>query len=221
MTLTALWLTALITAVLHTITGPDHYLPFIAISKSKNYSLKKTMLWTFVCGLGHILSALLIALVFVYFSKFLSKANFEWIEENRSNVAAYALIGLGGAYLLWALRHRFLHKHGLKHHHGQHSHGNIDAYDANISVWVIFIIFVFGPCEALLPILTASSVMGWGAVVSSTIVFSIATISTMMIAVGFGYMGLKALRFQKLEKYAHELAGSTIMACGIAILCGL
>ena len=52
MTLSALWITAFLTAVVHTITGPDHYLPFIAIAKSKNYSLKKTMLWTFVCGLG-------------------------------------------------------------------------------------------------------------------------------------------------------------------------
>ncbi len=221
MTLSALWITAFLTAVVHTITGPDHYLPFIAIAKSKNYSLKKTMLWTFVCGLGHILSALLIALVFVYFSSFLSKENFEWLEENRSNVAAYALIGLGGACLLWALRHRYLHKYGLKHHHGRFEHGLLDAEGKSISVWVLFIIFVFGPCEALLPILTASSVMGWSAVVSSTFIFSTATIVTMIAAVGLGYYGLEALRFKKLEAYAHELAGATIMACGLMILCGL
>ena len=86
---------------------------------------------------------------------------------------------------------------------------------------MLFIIFVFGPCEALLPILTASSVMGWSAVVSSTFIFSTATIVTMIAAVGLGYYGLEALRFKKLEAYAHELAGATIMACGLMILCGL
>ena len=67
-TLSALWLTAFLTAVIHTITGPDHYLPFIAIAKSRNYSLRKTLLWTLICGLGHIGSALFIALGFVYLS---------------------------------------------------------------------------------------------------------------------------------------------------------
>ena len=71
-TLSALWLTALATAVIHTIAGPDHYLPFIAIAKSRNYSLKKTLLWTFICGIGHIGSALLIALGFIYFSHWLT-----------------------------------------------------------------------------------------------------------------------------------------------------
>ena len=221
LTVTALWLTAFLTAVVHTITGPDHYLPFIAIAKSRGYSLKKTLLWTFVCGLGHIGSALVIALGFVYLSHLITDTRFTWIEDNRSDLAAYALIGLGGAYLLWALRHRWLHKHHQAHHHGFAIHGETPVQDKNITVWVVFIIFVLGPCEALLPVLTASSVLGIPAVISSTIIFSIATIATMMAAVTLGYFGLKALRFQKLEAYAHELAGATIMVCGIAILCGL
>lgn len=215
-TLSALWMTSLLTAVIHTIMGPDHYLPFVAIGKSRGYRLKTTLLWTFICGIGHIVSALLIALAFIYFSHWLSEENFTWIEDNRGNIAAYSLIGLGAAYLLWALKHRWQHKHNLKH---QHFPVNADSKD--ISVWVLFIIFVLGPCEALLPILTASSVLGVYAVISSTIIFSIATISTMMLAVTLGTLGINALRFNRLEAYAHEIAGGTIMACGIAIICGL
>lgn len=214
-TLSALGITALLTAVIHTIMGPDHYLPFVAIGKIRGYSLKKTLVLTFACGIGHILSALLIALAFLYFSKWLSAENFQWIEDNRGDVAAYALIGLGGAYLLWALRHRWQHKHGAEHAH-------FPAADSKgISVWVLFIIFVLGPCEALLPILTASSVLGMSAVVSCTLIFSIATIATMMLAVTLGVLGINALRFKRLEAYAHEIAGGTIMACGVAIICGL
>lgn len=215
-TLSALWLTALLTAVIHTIMGPDHYLPFIAIGKSRGYSLKKTLLWTFICGIGHIASALLIALVFIYFSQWLSRENFIWLEDNRSNIAAYTLIGLGAAYLLWALRHRWCHKH-------HHDHRHLPEIDGkqSISVWVLFIIFVLGPCEALLPILTAASVFGSAAVVSSTVIFSVATIGTMMLAVALGILGINALRFKRLEAYAHEIAGGTIMACGVAIICGL
>ncbi len=216
MTLTALWLAALLTAVVHTIMGPDHYLPFVAIAKSRGYSLKKTLLWTFICGIGHIASALVIALIFIYFSNWLSQENFMWIEDNRGNLAAYTLIGFGAAYLLWALKHRWQHKHNSQHHHFPDDTGR-----KSISVWVIFIIFVLGPCEALLPILTAASVLGTSAVVSSTILFSVATIATMMAAVTLGLLGIKALRFEALENYAHEIAGGTIMACGLAIIFGL
>lgn len=216
MTLSAIWLTAFLTAVLHTIMGPDHYLPFIAIGKSRGYSLKKTLLWTFICGIGHILSALLLAVIFIYFSHWLSKENFMWIEENRGNIAAYALIGMGAAYLLWALRHRLKHKHNADRHHLLKPNGK-----KNISVWVLFIIFVLGPCEALLPILMAASVLGDHAVISGTVIFSIATIATMMLAVTLGILGISALRFNRLEAYAHEIAGTTIMVCGLAIICGL
>jgi len=39
----------------HTLFGPDHYLPFIVMSKSGNWSLRKTTLITFICGIGHVL----------------------------------------------------------------------------------------------------------------------------------------------------------------------
>ena len=216
-TLSAIWLAAFLTAVIHTIMGPDHYLPFVAIAKSRGYSLKKTLLWTFACGIGHIASALVIAILFIYFSHWLSAENFAWVEENRGDIAAYALIGLGAAYLLWALRHRWLCRHdGCTHRHLPGPDGK-----KSITVWVIFIIFVLGPCEALLPILTASSVLGVSAVVSSTVIFSVATIATMMLAVTLGILGINALRFNRLEAYAHEIAGGTVMACGLAIICGL
>ncbi|MBQ8677968.1 MAG: hypothetical protein IJ529_05830 [Alphaproteobacteria bacterium] len=217
LTIYSLWLTAFLTAVVHTITGPDHYLPFIAIAGARNYSLKKTLLWTFICGLGHIGSALLIALAFVYLAHFLSREQLTFVEENRSNIAAFALIILGGAYLLLALRHKLQHK--LKAPHVHHHHDL--PRGKNISVWVIFIIFVLGPCEALLPILTAASVLSTKAVISSTIIFSFATISAMMLMVALGLLGLQKLQVHKLENWAHELAGLTILLCGFAILCGL
>ena len=44
----------------HTILGPDHYLPFIVMSRSGKWSVKKTMLVTLLCGLGHVLSSILL-----------------------------------------------------------------------------------------------------------------------------------------------------------------
>jgi hypothetical protein len=39
---------------LHTLLGPDHYVPFIALAQSGRWSLRKTALVTFLCGIGHV-----------------------------------------------------------------------------------------------------------------------------------------------------------------------
>lgn len=57
LSLAALIVTAILTAVIHTLSGPDHYLPFIAIARSRHYGYGKAFFWTFLCGLGHIGSA--------------------------------------------------------------------------------------------------------------------------------------------------------------------
>ncbi|MEO0074634.1 MAG: hypothetical protein ABIK31_00795 [candidate division WOR-3 bacterium] len=38
----------------HTLFGGDHYLPFIVMSKSGQWSIQKTALITFLCGISHI-----------------------------------------------------------------------------------------------------------------------------------------------------------------------
>lgn len=223
--LTALWWAAVSVAVLHTLAGPDHYLPFIAIAKSRGYSMGKTLLWTLFCGLGHVGSALLLAVGFVWFSHWLAQERYEWLENNRGDLAAYSLIGLGTAYILWSLRHRLQHRKGLAHHHafglGHASSGREPNGKASITVWVMFIIFVLGPCEALLPVLMSASVLGMSAVISATLLFSTATIGAMLFMVAAGMLGLRYVKVPFLQRYAHETAGFAILLCGLLILCGL
>lgn len=215
LTLTALWVTAVLTAVIHTLAGPDHYLPFIAIAKARAYSLGKTLIFTALCGMGHIASALLLALGFIYLSNLLTEANLTIIEDHRGEVAAYLLIGLGTAYLVWALHKRFVHDVT------PHTHPHEVPAGKSITPWIIFIIFILGPCEALLPILTSASVLGTTAVVSSSLIFSCITIASMLLCVTVGILGINHLRLHFIERNAHEIAGITIMLCGVAIICGL
>ena len=60
--LNVLLVAAISISVLHTLTGPDHYIPFIAIGKAKKWSLRRTIFWTIVCGIGHVMSSVLLAL---------------------------------------------------------------------------------------------------------------------------------------------------------------
>ena len=75
----ALIITAVSIACLHTLTGPDHYLPFIALSKAKGWNIAKTIGWTITCGLGHVLSSVALGLGGAALGWSLSKAS--WLEN--------------------------------------------------------------------------------------------------------------------------------------------
>lgn len=79
-------------------------------------------------------------------------------------------------------------------------------------------IFVFGPCEPLIPLLmypAASS--GLLDLIVVTAVFGTVTLGTMLAAVLLGRAGFNFLPLRALQRYSHALAGATILLCGLAI----
>ena len=83
---------------------------------------------------------------------------------------------------------------------------------------MLFIIFVFGPCEPLIPILmypaAKNSIFG---LVLVTLVFGTVTIATMIGTVLLAMAGITFLPSTQLHRYAHPIGGATILLCGLAI----
>ena len=55
--------TAAAIGFIHTIVGPDHYLPFIVLSKARQWSGVKTAVVTVLCGIGHLINSVLLGLI--------------------------------------------------------------------------------------------------------------------------------------------------------------
>lgn len=194
----------------HTLLGPDHYLPFIVLSKARKWSLPKTMWITFLCGLGHVLSSVVLGLVGVAFGMALGRL--EAFEAFRGNLAARALIVFGFTYCVWGL-HRALK--GRAHHHSHpHPHGEKGA----LTPWVLFTIFVLGPCEPLIPLVMypAAEHSIAGTVVVAGI-FSVVTVATMMAVVLVTIWGISLVKLGTVERFSHALAGLAICLSGLAI----
>ena len=60
-------ITAASLGFLHTLAGPDHYLPFFVLSKAKKWSNWKTVWITTLCGLGHVGSSIVIGAIGIAF----------------------------------------------------------------------------------------------------------------------------------------------------------
>ncbi len=44
-------------AFVHTLMGPDHYLPFVSMAVARRWSWRRVVVVTLVCGLGHLLGS--------------------------------------------------------------------------------------------------------------------------------------------------------------------
>jgi nickel/cobalt exporter len=84
--LSLLLITAASLGFIHTVFGPDHYLPFVVMSKSGKWSTIKTSIITVLCGLGHVLSS--VVLGFIGIALGTAVAKLEAIESIRGELAA-------------------------------------------------------------------------------------------------------------------------------------
>jgi sulfite exporter TauE/SafE len=229
-----LMVTAVSIGFLHTLLGPDHYVPFVAMSAARRWSLRKTLWITAFCGVGHVLGSLVIGGIGIAVG--LSLRSLQWFEGMRGDVAAWGLIAFGLVYMSWGLKraarnrpHTHEHAHGDGHlhrhvhvhsHRDGHAHVHVDpARAASITPWALFVVFVLGPCEPLIPILmypaAKHSALGVGLVV---VAFGATTILTMVSVVCLALLGIDRLPMAAAERYAHALAGAALSICGMGIV---
>jgi len=221
--------TAVSIGFIHTLLGPDHYLPFIVLSEAKKWSLRKTMIITFLCGLGHVMSSVILGLIGIAVG--ISVHKLTAIESFRGNIAAWLFIAFGLVYMIISIRSLYRKKkHTHSHFHideGNHTHEHNhqlehthlhEARTATATPWILFLIFVFGPCEPLIPIIMYPAAENniAGAVLVS-LLFSVVTIATMMSIVLAFKMGFNKINLKPLEKYSNVIAGAVIFLSGIAI----
>jgi ABC-type nickel/cobalt efflux system permease component RcnA len=214
----------------HTLLGPDHYLPFIVMGKARRWSLWKTGWITVACGMGHIGGSVLLGMVGIALGIAVKKL--EWIESVRGDIAAWALIAFGLIYFVWGMNRAWQarsHEHGHAHadgvthvHEHNHMHEHLHVHDTeegtSVAPWVIFTIFVLGPCEPLIPLLMYPAAReSVPCLIGVTAAFGIVTIATMLAIVLASARGFQFLSIRKMEKYSHALAGGTICLCGLAI----
>jgi len=224
----ALTLTAASLGFFHTLLGPDHYLPFVVMARARRWSRARTAWITLLCGLGHIGSSVVLGLAGIALG--IAVTRLEGIEALRGDLAAWALIAFGLVYFAWGLKkagrnrpheHGHVHEDGIVHTH-RHIHGTDHAHvhgdNARITPWVLFTIFVLGPCEPLIPVLMVPAAKeSLSGLLWVTGVFGGVTILTMMGIVLISLRGINRIPLEGLERYAHALAGGTICLCGIAV----
>jgi len=198
------------------------------LSKARKWSLNRTVFITTLCGIGHVAGS--IALGFLGIVLGIAVNSLVSVENVRGEIAVWFLIAFGLVYGVWGLRqawkkteHSHAHDHGdgIIHTHSHahhHDHIHLHGENKNITPWVLFIIFVLGPCEPLIPLLMYPAANGdWWSVWMVSLIFGAITVVTMVTMVALVSKGLMHLKTEWMEKYMHALAGFIIAFSGLSI----
>jgi ABC-type nickel/cobalt efflux system permease component RcnA len=226
-------------AFAHTLLGVDHYLPFVVMAKARGWSMVKTIKVTALCGVGHIIGSIMLGSVGILVGIQLS--SLMWVEGVRGDLAAWALVTVGLLYICWGLRrahkiksHSDWHSNNEKQHshshsyHAEHSHiHRADIFDerslsggrSNMAPWAVFVIFVLGPCEPLIPLLMyPAAQQSLISVAAVSAVFFFVTLATMLLAVTLSTYGLQFIQLSMLRKFDYAFVGSALVMCGLSII---
>ena len=213
----------------HTLFGPDHYLPFIVMAKARKWSMVKTTWVTIACGVGHVGSSIVLGLIGIAFGIGINRLT--GVESVRGSIAGWLFIAFGLVYFIWGVRkayrnrphkHIHVHENGSYHthdhtHHNNHVHVH-EEKKKQVTPWVLFIIFILGPCEPLIPILMYPAAQNsTSGLILVTLVFGLVTLFTMLSVVLVSTFGISFLPLGKLERFTHAIAGAIILLSGIGI----
>lgn len=214
----------------HTILGPDHYVPFIVMGKARNWSKSKTLWITFISGIGHVGSTIILGIIGVALG--ISIKRLESIEAFRGEIVGWMLFLFGIIYFLYGV-YKFMKGNGHLHllnfllpknvremQHLPSIEKEIETEEKkNITAWMLFLIFVLGPCEVLIPLLIfPAAEHSTTGIATVTVIFSVVTVITMLGTVYLGYKGTSYFNTKNRGEFIHILAGLVIIFLSVSIL---
>jgi ABC-type nickel/cobalt efflux system permease component RcnA len=195
--------------VFHTVV-PDHWLPIVVLARQRHWSSAQTARAALQAGSGHVISTLLIAVLFWAAGAAIATRFSQWLET----LTSVALVGFGFwvAFEAWReLRHEHAHAHGHRdHHHETGGHGHKHG-----SSTVLLLILGSSPMIEGVPAFFAAGKYGFGLLIVMTLVFAASTMATYVILSVYSAKGLQQIRFGRFERYGEILSGSVIAAVGV------
>lgn len=198
----ALIFSALSIGFIHSL-APDHWLPFASIARAQGWSRRKLLIVSLLAGVAHVGSSIVLGALGIFLG--LGLFHLEGAESYRGNIAGFLLIGFGAAYALWGLKHL------------RHNHLHMDNAKT-VTVWALIAIFIFGPCEPLIPLMFLAVQHGWYGVWLTTAAFSLVTVFMIASQSMLAFRGLELLPGRRMEKWSHVMAGGIIALTGVAVM---
>lgn len=215
----ALVLTTIVTAVVHTLI-PDHWLPFVLVSRAERWTTRRTVMMTTLSASLHVLLSIGLGLAVVAAERGASAA-VTGMGERLEALTGWLLVIFGLVYMVWfLLRGGHIHSFGMHPHHSPHE-TEPEARKGrfkDLSGYALTFIVGFNPCILVIPCVYGAAQMSTLTVAAVAVAFAASTIGSMVAVTLLGLKGTARLTSPFLTRYGEAFSGALIALVGLAVL---
>lgn len=191
---------SLFISLLHAVI-PNHWLPVLAIGKKQGWSLAETTRITFIAGIAHVISTIIIGILLGLIGGELT----EHIEDFTRIIGSSILILIG----LYFVRQHYTH------HHFHLQKEKLEKKNKTSIILALVIAMFLSPCMEIEAYFLLAGTRGWHVMAGIAVMYSIITIAGMLIWIRVVYKGLLKLNWHKWEHNAGIITGLILIITGI------
>ena len=194
---------SLVLSVIHAAI-PNHWIPFVAISKTENWSRRETLWVTAIAGIAHTSSTILVGIIVGLIGYKLS-STYELVTRI---IAPSILVILGLIYIIVDLK-------SPHHHRAPMETSSITRKSKFAIIMSLGVAMFFSPCIEIEAYYFTTGTYGWTGIAGISIIYLIVTILGMLLLVDFGRKGVEKMKWQFLEHHEGKVMGVVLILLGI------
>ncbi len=202
-----IFLGSLLLSLIHALI-PHHWIPIIAISKTEHWTTRESIFATFVTGLSHMVSTVVIGIIVGFVGIKLSES----YSSITSIVAPTILLVIGTIYLILDLRSAHHHKH----HFDVNDEAIINKKSKTAILTSLSIAMFLTPCIEIEAYYFQAANFGWAGIFVVSAVYLVMTLLFMFALVYLGLKGVNKLNLSFLEHHSKRITGIILILLGIA-----
>jgi putative Mn2+ efflux pump MntP len=191
---------SLLLSLLHAVI-PNHWLPVLAIGRKENWTINEVSRVTFLSGLAHALSTIIIGIIIGLLGLKLTES----VHYFSHIVAPLVLILLGLFFIYQHHRHKHFHLHNQPK----------PTFSKKKIIATLVVAMFFSPCMEIEAYFLLAGSFGWYAIISIALLYLVVSVSGMVIWIRLAYKGIIKLNWHKLEHNAGIITGLTLIVTGV------
>jgi len=180
---------------------PNHWLPVLAIGKKEGWTLAETTRVTFLAGMAHVLSTLIIGVLLGLIGSELKQH-----VENFTRIIAPSILILMGFY--------FIRQH-YTHHHFHVNQQQLKKKTKRSIILALVVAMFLSPCLEIEAYFLLAGTKSWYLLGGIGLMYTVISITGMLIWIRVVYKGLLKLNWHSWEHNAGIITGLVLIITGI------
>lgn len=191
---------SILLSLLHAII-PSHWLPVLSIGKKDNWTIKEVTQVTFLSGLAHALSTIIIGIALGLLGLKLSNN----IQHFTHYIAPSVLIALGIFFIYQHHRHKHFHLHQVPK----------PSLSKSKIIMALVVAMFLSPCLEIEAYFLMAGTKGRWAVATIAGIYLFISVTGMVLWVRLAYKGILKLNWHLIEHKAGIITGWALIITGI------